>query len=128
MTTPTPPIHRLQSHLRSILSQAKQEYELHDEIRTLHGDDPEHVWAKLECEAALELLAESVTADSFVSRDVATEYVELLRLYRTFLKQGGCAIRARAVTNLIRDIEEGCTVRRAAAKTVRWGFGSRWIR
>jgi sensor domain CHASE-containing protein len=63
----------------------------------------------------LELLSESVSAGSFVSRDVATEYVQLLRLYRTFLEQRGWAIRARVVTNLIQDIEEGCTVQRAAA-------------
>src|SRR4051795_11287942 len=115
MTTPTLPIHRLQSRLRSVLSQAKTEYELHDELRTLHDDLPEHLSAKLECEAALELLPDTVTADSFVSQDVATEYVKLLRLYRTFLKQRAWAIRARLVTNLIRDIEEGCTIQRAAA-------------
>jgi len=111
MTIPTPPIHRLQSRLRSVLSQAKQEYEVHDELRTLHDDFPEHLSAMFECEAALELLSESVTADSFVSQDVATEYVELLRLYRTFLNQRGWAIRARVVTNLIRDMEEGHGVR-----------------
>ena len=115
MTTPTPLIDRLQSRLRSVLSQAKQEYELHDQIRTLNDDFPEHLSAKLECEAALELVSESVSADSFVSQDVATEYVELLRHYRTFLNQRGWAIRARVVTNLIQDIEEGCTVRQAAA-------------
>src|SRR5215213_4831423 len=106
MTTPTTPITRLQSRLRSVLSQAKQEYELHDELRTLHDDLPEHLSSKLECEATLELLSASVTADSFVSQDVATEYVELLRHYRTFLNQRGWAIRARIVTNLIQDIEE----------------------
>ena len=63
----------------------------------------------------MELLAESMSADSFVSQDVATEYVELLRLYRAFLKQRGWAIRARVVTSLIQDIEQGCTVRQAAA-------------
>src|SRR3954447_13669778 len=105
MTTPTPRIDRLQSRLRSVLSQAKQEYELHDEIRTWNDDLPEHLSAMFECEAALELLPESVSADSFVSRDVATEYVKLLRHYRTFLKQRGWAIRARAVTNLIQAIE-----------------------
>ena len=115
MTTPTTPITRLQSRLRSVLSQAKQEYDLHDEIRMWNDDVPEHLSAKLECEAALELLSESVTADSFVSRDVATLYVQLLRHYRRFLNQRGWAIRARAVTNLIQDIEEGCTVQRAAA-------------
>src|SRR3954468_16567936 len=94
MTTPTAPIHHLQSRLRSVLSQAKQEYELHDELRTLHDDFPEHLSAKLECEAALEVLSASVTADSFVSRDVATEYVELLRLNRAFLEQWEWAIRA----------------------------------
>src|SRR5215217_5547431 len=81
MTTPTPPIHRLQSRLRSILSQAKQEYELHDELRTWNDDLPEHLSAMFECEAALDLLPECVAADSFVSQDVATEYVQLLRLY-----------------------------------------------
>ena len=115
MTTPTPLIDRLQSRLRSVLSQAKREYELHDQIRTLNDDFPEHLSAKLECEAALELVSESVSADSFVSQDVATEYVELLRLYRAFLKQRGWAVRARVVTNLIRDIEQGCGVQRAAA-------------
>jgi len=106
---PTDPVeHLLQvlpSRLRSVLSQAKQEYKLQDEIRTLHDDFPEHVSAKLECEAALELLSESVTADAFVCQDVATECVELLRRYRTFLEQWKWAIRARVVTNLIRDIE-----------------------
>ena len=115
MTTPTTPITRLQSRLRSVLSQAKTEYELHDEIRTSHDDFPEHLSAMFECEAALELLSEFVTADSFVSQDVANEYVKLLRHYRTFLKQREWAIRARAVTNLIQDIEEECGVRRAAA-------------
>ena len=116
MTTPTlTPIDGLQSRLRSVLSQAKQEYELHDEIRTWNDDFPEHLSAKLECEAALELLSASVTADSFVSQDVTTEYVELLRLYRAFLEQWKWAIRARAVTNLIQDIEQGCTVRQVAA-------------
>src|SRR4051794_13075015 len=43
MTTPTLPIDRLQSRLRSVLSQAKQEYELHDEIRTFNDDFPEHL-------------------------------------------------------------------------------------
>ena len=114
MTTPTP-IHRLQSRLRSVLSQAKQEYELHDEIRTLNDDFPEHLSAKLECETALELLSESVTDDSFVCQDVAAEYVKLLRLHLGFLTQRESALRARVVTNLIQDIEEGCTVRRAAA-------------
>ena len=115
MTTPATPIKRLQSRLRSVLSQAKQEYELHDELRTFNDDLPEHLSAMFECEAALELLSESVTADSFGSQDVAIEYVELLGHYRTFLKQRGWAIRARAVTNLIRDIEEGCRIQRAAA-------------
>ena len=115
MTTPTPLIDRLQSRLRSVLSQAKQEYELHDELRTLHDDFPEHLSAMFECEAALELLSESVTADSFVSQDVATEYVKLLRLYVAFLEPRESAIRARVVTNLIQDIEEGGTVQRAAA-------------
>ena len=116
MTIPTPtPIHRLQSRLRSVLSQAKQEYELHDELRTWNDDFPEHLSAKLECEAAVELLPESVSADSFVSQDVATEYVKLLGHYRTFLKQRAWAIRARAVTNLIQDIEQGYGVQRAAA-------------
>src|SRR5215217_463615 len=128
MTTPTTPITRLQSRLRSVLSQAKQEYELHDEIRTLNDDFPEHLSAKLECEAALELLSESVTADSFVSQDVATEYVQLLRRYRTFLEQWEWAIRARVATNLIQDIEEGCTVQRAAAWTVCRGSGFRMDR
>src|SRR4051794_24959247 len=113
MTTPTlTPVARLQSRLRFVLSQAKIEYELQDEIRTWNDDFPEHLSAKLECEAALELLSESMSADSFVSQDVATEYVELLRLYRTFLKQRASALRARVVTNLIRDIEEGCTIQR----------------
>ena len=115
MTTPTlTPIHRLRSRLRSVLSQAKQEYELHDEIRMWNDDIPEHLSAKLECEAALELLSASVTADSFVSRDVATEYVELLRRYRTFLEQWKWAIRARIVERLICDIRggyKGSTVR-----------------
>ena len=116
MTTPTlTPIARSQSRLRSVLSQAKQEYELHDELRTWNDDLPKHQSAMFECEAALELLSESVTADSFVSQDVATEYVELLRHYRTFLNQRGWAIRARVVTNLIQDIEQGCTVQQAAA-------------
>ena len=115
MTTPTPLIDRLQSRLRSVLSQAKQEYELHDQIRTLNDDFPEHLSAKLECEAALELVSESVSADSFVSQDVATEYVKLLRLYVAFLEPRESAIRARVVTNLIRDIEEGSGVREAAA-------------
>ena len=115
MATPTTPIDRLRSRLRSVLSQAKQEYELHDEIRTFNDDFPEHLSAMFECEAALELLSESVTADSFVSQDVATEYVKLLRHYRTFLKQRGWASRARAVTNLIQDIEQGYGVRQAAA-------------
>jgi hypothetical protein len=115
MTTPTLPIDRLQSRLRSVLSQAKREYELHDEIRTLHDDFPEHLSAKLECETALELLSESVTDDSFVCQDVAAEYVELLRLYVASLEQWKWAIRARVVTNLIQDIEQGCTVQRAAA-------------
>jgi len=114
MTTPTTPIDRLQSRLRSILSQAKQEYELHDELRTLNDDFPEHLSAKLECEAALELVSESVTDDSFVCQDVAAEYVKLLRLYLGFLTQRESALRARVVTHLIQDIEEGCTVRRAA--------------
>ena len=112
MTTPTlTPIARLQSRLRSVLSQAKQEYELHDELRTLNDAFPEHLSAKLECEAALELVSESVSADSFVSQDVATEYVKLLRLYVAFLEPRESAIRARVVTNLIRDIEEGHGVR-----------------
>ena len=115
MTTPTPPIARLRSRPRSVLSQAKQEYELHDELRTWNDDLPEHLSAKLECEAALELLSDSVTADSFVTQDVATEYVQLLRHYRTFLKEHEWAIRARAVTNLIQDIEQGSGVQRAAA-------------
>ena len=115
MTTPTLPIHRLQSRLRSVLSQAKREYELHDQIRTLKDDFPEHLSAKLECEAALELVSESVSADSFVSRDVATEYVKLLHHYREFLEPRESAIRARVVTDLIRDIEEGSGVREAAA-------------
>ena len=74
-----------------------------------------HTSAKFECEAALELLPECVTANSLVSRDVATEYVKLLRHYRTFLKQRAWAIRARMVTNLIRDIEEGSGIQRTAA-------------
>jgi len=73
----------------------------------LHDDFPEHLSAKLECEAALELLPESVSADSFLSQDVATEYVELLRLYREYLEQWKWAIRVRIVTSLIRDIEGG---------------------
>src|SRR3954462_15961563 len=115
MTTPTAPIHRLQSRLRSVLSQAKQDYELHDELRTSNDDFPEHVSAKLECEAALELLPECATADSFVSQDIATEYVQLLRLYVAFLQQRESALRARVVTNLIRDIEQGSGAQRGAA-------------
>ena len=115
MTTPTPPIARLQSRLRSVLSQAKIEYEYHDELRTWNDDLPEHLSAKLECEAALELVSESVSADSFVSQDVATEYVKLLRLHLGFLTQRESALRARVVTNLIQDIEQGCTVQQAAA-------------
>jgi len=69
MTPPTlTPIARLQSRLRSVLSQAKQEYELHNEIRTLHDDFPEHLAAMFECEAALELLSASLTADWRVAR------------------------------------------------------------
>src|SRR4051812_19795571 len=97
MTTPTLPIDRLQSRLRSVLSHAKQEYELHDEIRTFNDDFPEHLSAMFECEAALELLPECVTADSFVCQDVAIEYVELLRLYVAFLQQRESALRARVV-------------------------------
>ena len=114
MTTPTPLIDRLQSRLRSVLSQAKQEYELHDELRTLHDDLPEHLSAMFECEAALELLSASVTVDSFVSQDVATEYVKLLRLHLGFLTQRESALRARVVTNLIQDIEEGSGARKGA--------------
>src|ERR1044072_1755095 len=96
MTAPTlTPIARLQSRLRSVLSQAKQEYELHDELRTSNDDLPEHLSAKLECEAALELLSEPVTSDSFVSGEFPPLSVHLLRLYRTFLKKRGWAIRAR---------------------------------
>jgi len=114
MTTPTLPIDRLQSRLRSVLSQAKREYELHDEIRTLNDDFPEHLSAKLECETALELLSESVTDDSFVCQDVAAEYVKLLRLHLGFLTQRESALRARVVTNLIQDIEEGSGARKGA--------------
>ena len=114
MTT-TAPIDRLQSRLRSVLSQAKREYELHDEVRMLNDDHPEHLSAMLECEAALQLLPESVAGASFVSQDVATEYARLLGHYVGFLNKRGWIMRARMVTGLMRDIEESCGDRQTAA-------------
>src|SRR5687767_6001860 len=98
------PTTNLQARLRTMLAEAINDYELHDQHLAYHDELPRHVGAVRECQAGFELLHQAVDDDGFTSNEIAAEYASLMQHYRQFVVESGSPLRVRVLERLLCDI------------------------
>ena len=109
-------ITNLRHRLLATLRNARDEYELMDAIRTYNDDFPDYLSAKLETEAAIELL-KNADQDHFADSEIAAAILDLLKAYRRYLAESGWGIRKRVVEGLIQEIQQASGLREAASSS-----------